>query len=64
MRCESAFYHFPFLKCEWLTKEQIFAKRREKSMTSQEKIDAVTSLSGGDSLFLLDLRPLYNRANF
>ena len=48
MRGEPAIYHFPFRKYGSLTKDEIFATRREKSMTSPGKSDDVTTL--GDVL--------------
>ena len=44
MRGEPALYHFPFRKYGPLTKGEIFATRREKSMTSPRKSDDVITL--------------------
>ena len=45
LRSEPSLYHIPFRKYGSSTKDNIFATRREKSMTSPGKSNAVTIFS-------------------
>ena len=47
IRGEPALYHIPFRKYGPLTKEEIFAMRRKKSMTSPRESDDVITLGDG-----------------